>query len=164
MDDLIIRVLGGDASRFEEERLKRWREESLENEKTFQDLARVWELTAPEPVTAASKPPEIQEILDRATALEARGTAPEGMGRLEKASSDTELSLPGRRETRKSGSNRRSWFFPGWWLMAAAVGALSLGVSVSMGRGPEPVATYEAPRDHSLTVSLIDGSFVRLAR
>lgn len=164
MDDLIIRVLGGNASRFEEERLKRWREESLENERTFLDMARVWELTGPEPVTADSKPPEIQEILDRATALEAGGPAPEGMGRPEEASSGTELPLPGRRETGKSGSGRRSWLFPHWWLMAAAVGALSLGLSVSMARGPEAVAAYEAPRDHSLTVSLRDGSFVRLAR
>ncbi|NNM07456.1 MAG: hypothetical protein HKO65_20365, partial [Gemmatimonadetes bacterium] len=59
MDDLIIKALNGTASPFEEERLRRWREATLENEEYFQEMGQVWGWTAPERAVPASGPPSV---------------------------------------------------------------------------------------------------------
>jgi transmembrane sensor len=129
MDDLIIRILSGAASPFEEERLKRWREEAPENEARFRDMARVWDLTGPEPPVTVPRAPSVDSIIARAPAPPRR--------------------LPA--------SPRR------WWLLAASVAALSLGVQLLRPRDPEPLATHQAASGQILTVNLRDGSFARLA-
>jgi transmembrane sensor len=68
MDDLIIRMLSRAASSFEEERLKRWREEAPENEARFRDMARVWDLTGPEPPVTVPGPPSVDAIITGAPA------------------------------------------------------------------------------------------------
>jgi transmembrane sensor len=129
MDDLIIRMLSGAASSFEEERLKRWREEAPENEARFRDMARVWDLTGPESPRTVPRPLSVDTIIAGAPAPPRRLMA----------------------TTR------------GWWLLAASVAALSLGVQLFRPRGPEPVAVYQAAAGQTLTVNLRDGSFARLA-
>lgn len=136
MDELIIRVLSGSASSFEVERLERWREESPENERTYQEALQVWGLTTPEAVVPASGPPPVEEVLERAA--RERGVV-----------------LPLRR------SRPRAWAALG--LLAASVAALALGIGVVGNRGPEVLATHDAAGTASTTVALADGSFVRLA-
>jgi transmembrane sensor len=131
MDELIIRMLSGAASPFEKERLKRWREEAPENEARFRDMARVWELTGPEPPVTVPRTPPVEVIIATARA---------------RAAPPRPLALPRR-----------------WWLLAASVAALSLGVQLFRPRGPEPMAVYQAAAGQTLTVNLRDGSFARLA-
>lgn len=133
MDDLIIRYLGGHASRFEAERLKQWRDESRENESYFQDVARVWELTAPEPGKGETPAPRAEDLL---------GTASDNLGWVTRI---------------------RTRPLARWGLLAASVAALAIGVQTFRPSTPEPFATHQAPEDRSLTVTLADGSFARLA-
>jgi len=140
VDDLIIRVLSGKATPFEVERLRRWREEASENDALYREVAQVWSLTAPEPVTSIPEPPPVEEIL--------RGATPEeGIGG------------PRRRQRTKGGPP--PWTV--WGLMAASVAALALGIRVVGFPGPSALAEYPAPGDGPRTVTLEDGSFVRLA-
>jgi transmembrane sensor len=140
VDDLIIQVLSGTASSFERERLRRWRESSQENEEYFQEMENVWNLTAPEAVVPRSGPPPVEAIIGT-TPLPFPGTATGAKG----------ARLPG----------RRSWMR--WGLLAASVAAVGLGVQVMAPGGPSPVAVHEAAGEGSLTLTLRDGSFVRLA-
>jgi transmembrane sensor len=50
-----------------------------------------------------------------------------------------------------------------WGLLAASLAAVALGVSVVRDPSPAVLATYQAPQDRTLTVTLADGSYVRLA-
>lgn len=136
MDDLIIRVLSGHASPFEAERLKHWREQGAENERHFQDLARVWSLTAPEPVAPSSAPPSVDVILERA--------------------GEVRRARPGALRP----SRRARWIR--WGLLAAAAAAVTLVVRGVTPHGLPLIAEYEAPSDGPSTVTLGDGSFVRL--
>ena len=56
MEELIVRALSGEASPFEIERLTRWREESPENERYFQETAEIWTLTAQSPSQSPRNP------------------------------------------------------------------------------------------------------------
>jgi transmembrane sensor len=140
VDDLIIQVLNGTASSFEKERLRRWRDSSPENEDYFQEMKKVWDLTNPEAVAPRRGPPSVEEIIET-TPLQFRGRS----GRIE----------------REAPSSRRSWMR--WGLLAASVAAVGLGVRVMTPVGPTPVAVHEATGEGSLTLTLEDGSFVRLA-
>jgi transmembrane sensor len=51
----------------------------------------------------------------------------------------------------------------GWGLLAASVAAVGFGVQLWNPSGPGPVAVHQAAQGGSLTVTLSDGSFVRLA-
>jgi transmembrane sensor len=133
VDDLIIRVLKGEASPFEMERLKRWRSETGENEQYFQEIARVWELTAPEPTQSASGPPPVDAII--------AASAPASRGRF---------------GGRRSGLGR-------WGLLAASLAAVAIGIQGIGTMGADPTATYQAADQESLTVTLADGSVARLA-
>jgi transmembrane sensor len=46
MDEIIIRSLQGRSTPAEEESLRRWRQESLQNERYYRDMARTWRLAA----------------------------------------------------------------------------------------------------------------------
>jgi transmembrane sensor len=140
VDDLIIHALSGTASPFEEERLRRWRETAPENEEHFQEMVQVWILTAPEPVVPASGPPKVEDILAAAPISFEDGWGP---------------------MVRKTSRTRRPWL--GWGLLAASVAAVGLGIQVVGHGGPVPLAVHDAAQNGSLTVTLADGSFVRLA-
>ncbi|MCJ7626976.1 MAG: FecR domain-containing protein [Longimicrobiales bacterium] len=146
MDDLIIQILSGSSSPFEEERLRRWREAAPENEEHFREMAQVWDLTAPEPVVPVSGPPEVKEIL---------AAAPIPFDAGERSSLGETL------RTRRSFWTNRQWV--GWGGLAASLAAVGLGIQMVRWAGPEPLAVYEAFQDGSRTVTLGDGSFVRLA-
>jgi transmembrane sensor len=133
VDDLIIKILRGAASPFEDERLKRWREAAPENEEYFQEMAQVWGLTAPEPAVPASGPPTVEEVLAAAPFAIRPKPAP----------------------------NRPPWLT--WGLLAASVAAVGLGINVLVPFGPDPFAVHQSAQNQNLTVTLADGSFVRLA-
>ena len=137
VDDLIINTLSGNGSPFEEERLRRWRESDPGNEDRYQEMARVWALTEPEPVTTPSAPPPVEVI------LAAAGSGHDG----------PDLSFPQRRR-------KPTWAMIG--LLAASVAAVGLGIGTVLS-GPEPAAEYAATSLEALTLTLADGSFVRLA-
>lgn len=139
MDELITRALSGEASPFEIERLDRWRHESPDNDRYFQEIAQVWALTDPEPVQVSSGPPEVEEIRRAA-----EGTLPQKNSSKETA--------------------RRRWF--GWGgaaLMAASLTALAFGLDLVGPSGPSALGSFEAVAGESQLVTLTDGSFARLA-
>ena len=140
VDNLIIQVLSGNASPFEEERLKRWRETTIENEEYFQDMSQVWNLTSPEAVLPAFGPPAVEEIL---------AAAP--------------ISIDGgrRSEARQPRRVQRPW--KTWGLLAASVAAVGLGLQLLGPEGPNALAIHRATQTENLTVTLDDGSFARLA-
>jgi transmembrane sensor len=167
VDELIIRILNGEASPFEEERLLRWRRESPENDAYYRDLARIWAITAPEPhVGPIPAVPSETEILHAATSLEAEREAEgDGPGQSTEAhaiGSDGDPPLGRIRDPRRSSGGRRvPWRTLG--LLAASVAAVSVGLQLVVPGGPEPLAEYAAPAGRNLTVALDDGSLVRLA-
>jgi len=141
VDELIIQLLNGTASRFEEERLKQWRDSTPENEEYFQEMTQVWNLTAPEAVVPASGPPTVEELL--ATELIPFDLVDGSIG------------------ARATGT-RSPWIR--WGLLAASVAAVGLGIQVLGPGGPTPFAIHEAAQDENLPITLRDGSFVRLAQ
>jgi transmembrane sensor len=140
VDDLIIKVLTGSASPFEEERLSRWREAAPENEEYFQDMVQVWALTVPEPVDSVGPPPEVEAII--------------------KASS---LAFPARSTVGPKDRRGKKTPWMRWGLLAASAAALALGLQFFPSVGPAPSSVYRATLESPLTVTLEDGSFVRLA-
>ena len=138
MDDLILRVLTGAASPFEMERLRRWREESPSHETHFQDMLRVWDLSAPEAPDGLPAAPTLEDILYRAASLPEAATLP-----------------------RRAGRPWAPWV--GWGLLAASVAAIALGLRVVGLGGPRPLTTWQTAAGQTLTANLSDGSFVRLA-
>ena len=153
MDNLIIRVLNGDASPFEVQRLSRWRDESPENEALFRELSKVWELTAPEPGEKTSAHPPVAEVLKAAEAL--------GVDEGSASEDSQEASPPSSPGGTRVLKPRRPW--RSWGLMAASVTALAIGLRAMGPLGPNPLAEYRAPSGETLTVTLNDGSFVRMA-
>ena len=145
MDDIIIRVLKGQAEPIEELRLANWRSESSQNEQHFREVQAIWDWTG---TTATANdaesmrpPPAPGTIVSQGDALErqeVRRRFARGLGR---------------KEIRP-------------WAAAAVIAAVSLGIWI--GRfGPaaeEFVGTeYTAVGAEAATVPLADGSFVRLA-
>jgi transmembrane sensor len=139
VDELITRALSGEASPFEIERLDRWRHESPDNDRYFQEVAQVWALTAPEPVEVSSQSPAVEEVVRRAEEL-----------------------LPRENSARRRA--RRRWF--GWGgaaLLAASVTALAFGLDLVGPSNPQALGSFEAPQGETQLVTLTDGSFARLA-
>jgi len=155
VDDLIIKVLAGIASPFEEERMKRWRSAAAENEAHFQETAQVWSLTAPEPLGAESPPPSVEEILAAAALY------PQEAG----DSSDQGGSLSDRQDRSHRGNRPapRVGRRLGWGLLAASVAAVGLSVTMFGRGGPDLLAVHRAEGGNQ-TVTLSDGSFVRIAQ
>jgi transmembrane sensor len=120
--------------------LKRWKETTPENEEHFQEMAQVWSLTTPETVIPTSGPPGVEEILAAAPIPFDKGKA-----------------------SRDQRSDRRHSPWLGWGLLAASVAAVGLGIQLVATGESAPLAVHEAAETGSLTVTLGDGSFVRLA-
>jgi transmembrane sensor len=140
VDNLIIQVLNGTASRFDEERLRRWREATTENEEQFQEMVQVWKVTEPEPVIPASGPPSVEDILSAAS-----------------------IPLPSKGSSAGSPGVRSGWNWLTWGFLAAAIAAVGLGVRVIPTLGPHPIRVHQAATEGSQMLTLEDGSFVRLA-
>ncbi len=155
MDNLIIRVLNGEASPFEVERLSRWRDEAPENEAVFQEMSMVWELTTPEPRTPPGPPPSVAEIQRAAEVLD-----PELQTVFDlEPTQNAPPSSP--RPDARVRQPRTPW--RSWGLMAASVAALALGIRAFGFGGPEPLAEYSTVAGEIQTLTLSDGTFVRLA-
>lgn len=140
VDDLIIQVLNGNASPFDEERLKRWREAGAENEDYFQEMNQVWALTVPEPVISASGPPSVEDIV---------AAAP--------------IPLPIATTTTNGDIARKAPPWMRWGFLAASVAVAVLGIQLIRPGEPGPLQVHQVAQGPSATVTLEDGSFVRLA-
>jgi len=161
VDELIIRVLNGEASPFEVERLSRWRNESSENAQYYEETEQVWALTSPEPREILSSPPSVGVILGAAES-EASGTFDE-QEPFRNETEDGDRQSPAKPGERSPGI---SWTRPPWkalGLLAASVAALALGIRATGYFGPGPLAEYLAPAHETRTVTLADGTLVRLA-
>jgi len=142
MDELLIRVLRGNASEFERQQILAWRRASLDNEKRFRELSQVWGMAGVvEPVEYAPVP-AVDAVLERASAT---GSIPAAVRR------------------------RAMTLLTGWVgrgiaaaaLLAAGFGAADLLVKRSDVR-PFGAEEFVTGPSQTVTVSLRDGSVVRL--
>jgi transmembrane sensor len=141
VDEMIIQHLSGTLSPFEEERLRHWRGTNPENEAYFQDMVEVWNLTAPEAIGHLPGPPPVETIL---------AAAPLAVEGDEK---------PSTRDIRRPG---RAWLR--WGALAATLAAVGLGLKAIRFSGPDALAEYTVTDADPVTLTLQDGSFVRLAQ
>ncbi len=151
MDELILRVLSGKATRFEKERLKRWRADSPENESRVRELSRLWELTSlpnPSEVGVEDVHRLAESIVSKAEARRGGGDSlsREGFGSLEHASTIRGLA-------------------PWGLALAAGFAALALGLRALDSPLEAPGTERSAPSValSAQTLRLDDGSFVRLS-
>lgn len=136
MDELILQTLSGNAAPSVEERVRRWRAESPENEARYQDIALVWSATAPEVLPDGAGPTDPGAIIAEAD----------------------------RRRSADAGAGRRG-AFRRVLAIAAGIAAVAVSVRLlTVDRAaPELWPTYAAAAAAPRTVALDDGSFVRLA-
>jgi len=135
IDDLIVRALEGVAGSREQSQLEEWRRAKPENERTFQEFARVWELGEARTLAAiVSSPPPLERITFEA---ESRRT---------KA-----IPLLRPRDPKR----------PDWAWAAAAVIAIAAGVAV-LRMVREPLLLLSTGPSETATTQLADGSIVRL--
>ncbi|HSG49100.1 MAG TPA: FecR domain-containing protein, partial [Longimicrobiales bacterium] len=147
MDELILHLLSGGATPAQAERVREWRAASPDNEAYFLSIDRVWRATEPTVLTGLSDPVDPAVIL---AAAEERRRVAEG----------DVVSLASRRKGIAPGRGALRWSLA----MAAAVVAVALGLRVGLpDRTPVPLATYTAQAGVARSVSLDDGTFVRLA-
>ena len=143
MDEPLIRVLQGRASRKEELEVQQWRLADPSNEAKYVKLEAIWGLSGTH-----------QEI-DR------DGPIPSAADLLKESSdiSEEPRSTPDRLRRGRRGSRQMGW-------AAAAILIIALGTGYSFFFGapssPEPV-TFHALADESTTARLADGSVVQLA-
>lgn len=151
MEDLILRSLQGQTGDLEERILRKWRQESPANEDLYQRTAEVWRRMPPQRPTGS--PPERPSL---------GAIVQEGESRR----SDVTPAVPGW----KRGAVRR--WLPGLGIlgMAAVVAFLFFGGSPDSPPSPDPLiaiplaaAEFSTGSDQTVTVSLNDGSYVRLA-
>lgn len=144
MDDLIIRSFHGELSDLEERRLRKWCSASPENGAYYRELARLWQLEpAATPPGVSPRRPALDSIVQEAESR--RGVAP--------------LSVPTSRVSRR------------WWRQVAAVAAtllLALGGALRLiverqPYGPLEAAEFVTGNRETATVTLTDGTIVRLA-
>lgn len=133
MEDLIVTVLGGEATELEIRRLDAWRAASPDHERVYAEMRRVWEVTAPREHRPVPGPPALERIIEEA----------------ERRRSSV-VSMAGWRAR-----HLRSWRFAA----AAALVLLAVGIT-RMPRGGD--ASYATGLDEHRTVTLADGSIVRL--
>ena len=140
MDGLIIQVLNGSASPFEEERMRRWRDEAPENEDYFQEMSKVWALTKPEPVVVTSGPPDVEVI------LQAAGDSLDLAPSSEVEQDEHTNTLPFEKKGNHSVQRRSPWLR--WGLLAASVAAVALGIRAfgPGGIGTGVFARWNGPR------------------
>jgi transmembrane sensor len=139
LDELIIKVLGGDATPEEAEAVARWSEEAPENRARYEAVQRVWRATDPVPLPGEADPSVVPRVLRDAAEREAEASRHARPGQ-----------DPGRRLLR--------WALP----LAAGIAAVGLGIGL-FSRPPAPSVVLEATGGRSETFVLDDGSFVRLA-
>lgn len=144
MDDLIIRSLQGMLSEIEERRLQRWRASSPENEERYRELAQLWSV-APRPAPAGAIPPRPPRDLI-----------------MQEAERRRRASAAAEHHSRRAA--------PGWLRRGAAIAAslalLAGGVrvlSVRYAEGPLGAAEFVTGSKETATVTLTDGTVVRLA-
>lgn len=140
MDELIIKVLGGDATPEEVERVGRWRNEAPENQARYEVVQRVW---------TATHPPPLPGDVDRSV-------VPRIVRAAEERTRKTRAIPPSRPGLR---TPPLRWALP----LAAAIAAIGLGVH-QWTRNPAPGSVLEPSGPGSETFVLDDGSFVRLAQ
>ncbi len=144
MDEVILRSFRERLSALEDRRLQNWRRESPENEERYQQLARLWQLEPGGlPPGEPPAPPSVNEII-------------------------ADAALPGIRSLLGRGGRARgrsSWVVRG--LAAAAVVLLAVGLwQYRSARRWNPafgVREFATGSTQTVTVTLADGSFVRLA-
>lgn len=148
MDELIIQVLLGEAPPPVAERVRQWRAESPENEEYFRLTSRVWSLTEPTENTASAGPVDPAVII---RAAEARRSADAPSDILPISHAGSRFWKPNR--------------VIGWSVaLAAGIAAVALGIREGvLPSGATPAAVWSAPATASRTVTLEDGSFVKLA-
>jgi transmembrane sensor len=164
LDELIIRVLNGEATPEERDRVERWRQESPKHEARYAAVRRVWTATPPDPLPGAVDLSVVSRIMQAADereqiALEASAAgdiaseqiAPEQVS-AEAGARPTPLPRPQGRVT------VLRWALP----LAATLAAVAFGV-YQWSRGPAPGLVLQATGTGSETFVLDDGSFVRLA-
>ena len=153
MEEFILRVLKGEASRFEEERLKQWRAENPAHEAEVQALARIWDLTAAE-APAEPDPAEV-ERLGSVHCFRGRSSPKEEMGSkgAETAGHGSRRFRPGTPSALGS-CHRRQLGSVGSWA--------SLLEHAPAGTPPTPPVPLSIALS-AQTLRLDDGSFVRLS-
>jgi len=135
IEDLIVRVLEGQATDREHGELEAWRRAGAENERTFQEYARVWELGEDRTLAAiVSSPPPPERITVEADRRRAKVVP---------------LLRP-RHPSRR----------PLAWA-AAAVLAMAAGLGLAR-RLQEPLLVLSTGPSETTTTQLADGSIVRL--
>jgi transmembrane sensor len=137
MEELIVSVLSGAATERELSLLLRWRNESPENERLFQEYAATWQvLQHHESQGPVPAPPKLERIVSG------------GDRRRQKA-------IPLRPI-----SNRRpsGW----WWVTAAAAAVAAIAVGLPLVRTRPPELDLATGHGETRTISLEDGSVVRL--
>ncbi len=134
----IIRVLRGEATEREHRELSVWRRAAVENERLYQDVAHLWRATAVLEDEVSDRPhPSAAEII---------------------------RSEPVRPLMAEVARPRRSWM-PMVAMATAAAVVLALGARLLL-RSPEPLPAmteFVTEADERVTVTLADGSVVRLA-
>jgi transmembrane sensor len=144
MDEVILRSFREEISAIEERRLQNWRNESPENEARYHELSRIWQLEPSGlPPGKPPTPPASSRIITRAR-----------------------LSKVQRLLGRSGVSDGRS----GWTLrIAAAAAVILLAIGIAWAWTARPwgaafgVSEFATGSQQTVTVSLADGSFVRLA-
>lgn len=142
MDGLIVKKLRGEATDLELRRLERWRSESPDNDRAYDEFVRLWSGTGEPELPAVGPPPALERIIREGDARSARSRL------------------------------RRSWLVPERWrgpafgLAAAAVAvAVFLTLPWRSDRDPTrhglfPVESSSSGGDIT-TLGLSDGSIVR---
>lgn len=140
LDELIIKVLDGDATPEEADEVARWREETPDNRARYEAVRRVWTATHPGPLPGEVDLSVVPRIVQAAA---------------EREQEASKVSPP----HRFSRGPLLRWALP----LAAGIGAVSLGVHL-WSRESVPSAVFETTGDGAETFVLDDGSFVRLAQ
>jgi transmembrane sensor len=136
MEELIAKVLSGEADESEVRACERWRRESPDNERTYQEFLHTWELAAlHDSRPPIPPPPPIERIIERAEHRRRH-------------------AIP----LRPASARRiRLWA----WAAAAAVVLAAAGGALLLRTAPERHITAAA--GETPTVALADGSIVRLS-
>ena len=144
MDELIMRVLSGEAGPIEKLRLATWRAETPQNDRHFQDVSAIWRTSRipSVPDERTLSPPSVETVVR--------------VGEARRRQSE-------RRRFVRGFGRREVW--P--WAAAAVVATVSLGIWI--GRGVRPGGDlagteFVAGSAEATTVALSDGSFARLDR
>jgi transmembrane sensor len=136
VEDLIVIVLTGQASASDRQRLDAWRRASAENERTYQEFLQTWRLTALHDThRPVAPPPSVAAIVSSA----------------ERRRSKAIPLIP-----------RQQRILTWRWIAAAAAALVALSVGIPTLLSRSPVATHQTGPAETKTISLDDGSVIRL--